>query len=161
MDIIPKGIHMGLDYSLKLTTDMTRARALGLLAEQIPELQWSEENKSLYAPDIIITVLELSSEGDSIIEENFGFRPSLSVGFRYPSNRDYENFAKTMLRGALPLLAQGRDGVLLFNGEIIVLQRREGRLVFNADYRLYRDEHWLSANVPVPFERRSLPSPLL
>jgi hypothetical protein len=106
-------------------------------------------------------VLELSSEGDSIIEENFGFRPGLSVGFRHPSNRDYENFVKTMLRGALPLLDQGRDGVLLFNGEIIVLQRMEGRLVFNADYRLYKDEHWLKDNVPVPFERRSLPSPLL
>ena len=73
---IPGGMHMGLDYVLDVSTDMTRARALGLLAEQIPELQWSEENKSLYAPDIIITVLELSHEGDPIIEENFGFRPS-------------------------------------------------------------------------------------
>lgn len=152
---------MGLDYVLDASTDMKRAQALDLLAGCIPELQWSEEHGSLYAPDIIITVLELSSEGDSIIEESFGFRPSLSVGFRYPSNRDYENFVKTMLRGALPLLDQGRDGVLLFNGEIIVLQRMEGRLVFNADYRLYKDEHWLKDNVPVPFERRPLPSPLL
>ncbi|KFA87882.1 SitI3 family protein [Archangium violaceum] len=152
---------MGLDYSLKLATDMTRANALDLLAKCIPELQWSKEHGSFYAPDIIITVLELSREGDSIIEENFGFRPDLSVGFRYPSNRDYETFVKMMLRGAVPLLDQGRDGVLLFNGEIIVVQRTGGRLVFNADYRLYRDEHWLKANVPVPFERRSLPSPLL
>lgn len=152
---------MGLDYVLDVSTDMKRAQAIGLLAERIPELQWSEEHASLHAPDIIITVLELSREGDPIIEENFGFRPVLSVGFRYPSNRDYENFVKMMLRGALPLLEQGREGVLLFNGEIIVVQRMGGRLVFNADYRLYRDEHWLKANVPVPFERRSLPSPLL
>ncbi|MCY1082707.1 SitI3 family protein [Archangium lansingense] len=151
---------MGLDYSLKLATDMKRIQALGLLAERIPELQWSEEHTSLYAPDIIITVVEMDGMGQSIIEEGFGFRPSVSVGFRYPSNRDYENFAKTMLRGALPLLEQGRDGVLLFNGEIIVLQRIGGRLVFNADYRLYRDERWLTDNVPVPFERRPLPSPL-
>ncbi|HEX5749902.1 MAG TPA: SitI3 family protein [Archangium sp.] len=152
---------MGLDYVLDVSTDMKRAQALSLLAERIPELQWSEEHGSFYAPDIIITVLELGREGDSIIEENFGFRPGLSVGFRYPSNRDYENFVKMMLRGALPLLEQGRDGVLLFNGEIIVVQRMGGRLVFNADYRLYDDEHWLKAHVPVPFERRSLPSPLL
>jgi len=152
---------VGLDYSLMLSTGMERAHALGLLAEHIQGLHWSEENAFLFGIDIIITVVELDGEAQSIVEEGFGFRPTLSVGFRFPSNHDYERFVQAMLRGALLLLEHGGDGVLLFNGEIIVLQRIGGQLVFNAEYRLYGDEHWLKDKVSVPFERRPLPSPFL
>ncbi len=152
---------MGLDYSLKLSTEMTWAHALGLLTKQLQELQWSTEHSSLFSADIIITGAEMDEESRSIIEEGFAFRPNLYAVFRYPSNRDYEKFARTMLKATLLLLEHGRDGVLLFNGELIVLQRLGGQLVFNADYRLYKDERWLKENVPVPFERRPLSSPLL
>ncbi len=152
---------MGLDYSLKLATDMNRAQAIGLLEQRIQGLQWSEENASLFGSDIIVTVVEMGRESQSIMEEGFGFRPDLSVVFRFPSNHDYDNFVQAMVQGALLLLSHGRDGVLLFNGEIIVLQRIGGQLVFNADYRLHADERRLESMVSEPFERRSLPSPLL
>ena len=152
---------MGLDYSLKLSTTMKPAQAFGLLAEHFEELQWGDENAYLFGPDITITVVDMDKESRSIMEEGFGFRPDLSVGFRFPSNQDYEKFAQILLEGALLLLEHGQDGVLLFNGELIVLQRIWGQLVFNADYRIYDDEHWLEDRVSVPFERRSLPSPLL
>jgi hypothetical protein len=144
-----------------LSTGMVRTHALGLLAEHIQGLHWGEENAFLFGTDIIVTVIEPDREAQSIVEEGFGFRPSLSVGFRFPSNQDYEGFVQAMIRGALLLLEHGGDGVLLFNGEIIVLQRVGGQLVFNADYRLCGDERWLEDNVSVPFERRSLPSPFL
>ncbi|WNG31021.1 hypothetical protein F0U62_48655 [Cystobacter fuscus] len=152
---------MGLDYSLKLSTEMTWAETRDLIAKQMQGLQWSTEHSSFFNSDIIIAGCAMDRESQSIFEEGFGFRPSLSVLFRHPSNRDYENFARTMIQGTFLLLEHGRDGVLLFNGEIIVLQRMRGQLVFNADYRLYKDERWLKANVPVPFERRPLPSPFL
>jgi hypothetical protein len=144
-----------------LSTGLDRAHALGLLAEHIQGLHWGEENAFLFGTDIIVTVIDLDGEARSIVEEGFGFRPSLSVGFRFPSNHDYERFAQAMLWGALLLLEHGGDGVLLFNGEIIVLRRIGEQLVFNADYKLYGDEHWLKGKVSVPFERRSLPSPFL
>ena len=152
---------MGLDYSLMLSTCLERARALGLIAEHIQGLQWGEENAFLFGTDIIVTVIEPDVEAQSIVEEGFGFRPSLSVGFRFPSNHDNERFAQAMLRGALLLLEHGGDGVLLFNGEIIVLRRIGEQLVFNADYKPYGDERWLKGKVSVPFERWSIPSPFL
>jgi hypothetical protein len=152
---------VGLDYSLKLATDMNRVQALGLLEERIQGLQSSEEDAFLCGSDIIVAVVEMGRGSQSLMEEGFGFRPNLSVLFRFPSNHNYSNFVQTMLRGALLLLEHGRDGVLLFNGEIIVLQRIGGQLVFNADYRLHADERWVESMVPVPFVRRSLPSPFL
>lgn len=40
----------------------------------------------------------------------------------------------------MPLLEQAQDAVLLFNDEIIVLQRLGGKLTFNSSYRLWDDE---------------------
>jgi hypothetical protein len=140
---------------------MDRAQALGLLAENIQELKWTEGNAFLRSTDVIVAAGELDVESQSIMEEGFGFRPNLTVLFRFPSNHDYDNFVQTMLQGTLLMLSHGRDGVLLFNGEIIVLQRIGGQLVLNADYRLHANERWLERHIPMPFVRRSLPSPLL
>jgi hypothetical protein len=152
---------MGRDYSLELSTGMSRSQALSLLKEHLQELQWTEGNAFLRSADTIVTVIELDGVAQAIMEEGFGFRPNLSVGFRFPSNHEYTNFVQTMLRGTLLMLSHGQDGVLLFNGEKIVLQRIGGQLVFNADYHLHGDEHWLESMVPVPFVRRPLPSPFL
>ncbi|HLM42668.1 MAG TPA: SitI3 family protein, partial [Myxococcaceae bacterium] len=64
-----------------------------------------------------------------------------------------------MLQATL-LLEHAQDAVLLFNGEIIVLQRFGGKLVFNSEYHLWNDDDWLKSRLPLPFERRPLPSPL-
>ena len=151
---------MGLDYSLQLSTDMDRAQPLGLLAENIQGLQSSEEDAFLCGTDIIVAAGELDEQSRCIMEEGFGFRPNLIVLFRFPSNHDSDKFAQTMLQGALLLLDHGRDGVLLFNGEIIVLQRLDGKLVFNADHHIW-DDDYLKGRLTVPFEFRSLPSPFL
>ncbi len=132
-----------------------------MLAENIQGLQSSEEDAFLCGTDIIVAAGELDEQSRCIMEEGFGFRPNLIVLFRFPSNHDYTNFVQTMLQGTLLMLNHGQDGVLLFNGEIIVLQRIGGQLVFNADYLLHADERWLERIIPVPFVRRSLPSPFL
>jgi hypothetical protein len=152
---------MGLDYTLELSTPLGPAEALSLLGGCMSNLKRSDDGKCLWDKDIIVTAISLGGEARAMTKEAFGFCPDLSVGFRFPSNEDYESFVRMMLRGSLLLLEHGQEGVLLFSMEIIVLQRMEGRLVFNADYRLPGDEHWLEDLVPVPFERRSLPSPLL
>jgi hypothetical protein len=66
-----------------------------------------------------------------------------------------------MLQATIILLEHAQDAVLLFNGETIVLQRFGGKLVFNSDYHIFDDDNWLKSRLTTPFERRSLPSPLL
>jgi hypothetical protein len=152
---------MGLDYGLHLATEMKREQALDLIGQHIQGLQWDAEHATFFNADIIITGGPMDELSQSIMEEGFHFRPNLFMLFRHPSNRDFEKFVRMLLRGALLLLEHGQDGVLLFSGETIVLQRLRGELLFNSGYILYEDQHWIEAHVPVPFAWRLLPSPLL
>ena len=92
--------------------------------------------------------------------EGFGFTPTLLVGFRFHTNTDFAAFSEIMFQATMLLLEHAKDAVLLFNYEIIVLQRLSGKLVFNADYQMW-DDDWLKGRLPLAFERRPLPSPLL
>jgi hypothetical protein len=65
-----------------------------------------------------------------------------------------------MLQATMLLLEHAQDAVLLFNGEIIVLQRLGGHLTFNSDHPMWEEE-WLRSWLPLPHERHPLPSPLL
>ncbi|MCY1075049.1 SitI3 family protein [Archangium lansingense] len=97
-----------------------------------------------------------------MVEESFQFRPDLSVGFRLDPNSDeYEQGNRIMLRATMFLLEYGRDGVLLFNGEHIVLQRLSGHLVLNEDSKNWTDGLQLEDEIRLPHEKRPLPSPLL
>jgi hypothetical protein len=51
------------------------------------------------------------------MKEAFHFTPTLPVGFRFPTNTDYEAFKETMLQATMLLLELSRDAVLLFNGK--------------------------------------------
>jgi hypothetical protein len=152
---------MGLDYSLYFSTKMKGEQTLDLIGQHIQGLEWDAQHVTFFNADIIITGGALEGMSQSIMEEGFHFRPNMIMLFRHPSNRDREKFVRMLLRGALLLLAHGQDGVLLFNGETIVLQRLGGELLFNSGYRIYEDQHWVEANVPVPITWRLLPSPLL
>jgi hypothetical protein len=152
--------NMGLDYSLKLAADMRPEQVLRLMAEALG-LKWSDE-RHLGGPAIWIGAGEISELGRSLIEEGFRFTPSLSILFRLNTNSpDYEEGNRIMVRAALLLLQPGREGVLLFNGEIIVMQRLKGQLVLNEDFGGWTDGLCLEAEVGLPHEKRSLPSPLL
>lgn len=152
---------MGLDYGLHLSTEMKGEQALDLIGKNIQGLEWDAEYTTFFNGDIIITGGAVGELSQSVMEEGFHFRPNLFMLFRHPSNRDREKFVRMLLRGALLLLEHAQDGVLLFNGETIVLQRLGGELLFNSGYRLYEDQQWIEANVPVPVTWRLLPSPFL
>ncbi|WP_147444626.1 SitI3 family protein [Corallococcus sp. CA053C] len=150
---------MGLDYSLSVSTDLTPAAALKLLAEQGP-LPW-EDATHLGAPGWTVGVSIPGARSRALWHEAFHFHPDLSVGFRYASNHDFSAFTRLLLRAALILKPHCREGVLLFNGEHIVLRWSGDPLVFNQDCWPWDDDAWLQAEVGRPVERRSLPSPLL
>ncbi len=70
-------------------------------------------------------------ESNTIIEE-FGFRPSVSVTFRVNKNADIEEMRKCLILGCMELLSNNsEDAVLLFNGETVIMWRRETMLLLN------------------------------
>ncbi|XXF78916.1 SitI3 family protein [Myxococcaceae bacterium GXIMD 01537] len=151
---------MGLDNSLAFSTDLKSAQALRLLATRLG-LEWADATH-LSGPAVWVSAIEASADLKLMIEEAFHFRPDLSVGFRLdPNSDDYEEGNRVMLRAVMLLLEHGRDGVLLFNGEHIVLQRIGGRLVLNADARNWTDGLQLENEILPPHEKRPLRSPLL
>jgi len=152
---------MALVYELELSTSMSRMQVLGLLAVQVDGLEQDEEGPFLFGPTITTSVAEPDAMSRKVIKRGFQFEPTLSIGFRFVNNTDYDAFKQIMLRATVLLLAHAQDAVLLFNYEIIVLQRLGGKLVFNSEYHIWDDDDWLKSRLSTPFERRPLPSPLL
>jgi len=56
-------------------------------------------------------------------------------------------------------MKRGGDGLLRFNDERPIFLRRNGRLVFNSDYKLHRGntEALMEEEVPFPYEWQPLP----
>ncbi|WP_309889007.1 SitI3 family protein [Archangium sp.] len=154
---------MATEYEFDIATDLKTVQALELLSRHIGGLTptWNGKNSDyLVGSTISISGSEPPKGWQELITEGFGFTPTLSVGFRFHNNTDFDVFSEIMFQATMLLLEHAEDAVLLFNYEIIVLQRSGGKLVFNADYQMW-DDDWLEGRPTLPFERRPLPSPLL
>jgi hypothetical protein len=152
---------MALDYFLDLATDMTPAQALGEISRQLQGLSWSEDRFFLFDDTVSISATGLPKGSQELCKSNFGFTPTILVGFRMRADGDQERFRDVLLQATLLLLEKAQDAIILFNGEAVTLQRIRGQLAFNADSDLWHDEGWLRRKVQVPFEFRPLPSPYL
>ena len=152
---------MALEYDLYLESGMTPRQAFEMLSNRIVGIAPSEDGFWLVNETATMTVAEVLASRRDVIGEAFRFLPAVRVGFRYVWDSDYDRFKEMMLQATLLLLEHAQDAVLLFNGEIIVLQRFGGRLVLNSEYHIWDDDDWLKSRFALPFERRSLPSPLM
>ncbi|WP_309892178.1 SitI3 family protein [Archangium sp.] len=152
---------MALEYDLEMVANINKIQALETLAKRITELQWSDDHSFLVDPTATITARASSASTQSLYKDTFHFVPTLGVGFRFVRHTDYDRFRQIMLQATILLLEHAQDAVLLFNGEIIVLQWFSGKLVFNSEYHIWDDDDWLRSRLALPFERRPLPSPLL
>jgi hypothetical protein len=151
---------MALEYELELSTRMTPIQAMEAMANHIKELAWGNDRFVLFDPTITICATHALNMTQKVIERGFGFIPNLSIELRFISNSNYDRFKKLLLQATMLLLEHAQEAVLLFNGEIIVLQRLGGQLTFNSDYHIW-DEDWLRSTLTILFEYRALPSPLL
>ncbi|HEX8538839.1 MAG TPA: SitI3 family protein [Cystobacter sp.] len=154
---------MATEYELDLSTNMKPMRALELLSRHISGLTptWNGKNSDyLLGPTIEIDVSEPFESWQETINDGFRFVPKLVVGFRFKNNTDSDMSSQVMFQATMLLLEHAEDAVLLFNSEIIVLQRLGGQLIFNSAYLLW-DDDWLKSRLTRPIERRPLPSPLL
>lgn len=149
---------MALEFSLVLETPCTPLALLTTIAHDTG-LTWSDDSH-LLGQGVWISAIEETARGQALMEELFGFRSTVVVGFRINPKEDYQEGKHTVLRATMVVLKQNVDhAVLLFNGEDIVLQAAGQRLLLNADWGQWPATQL--AEVTLPYELRPLPSPLL
>jgi hypothetical protein len=151
---------MALEYDLHQATRIKPRQALEMVFGQMTGLVWSGDGSFLVDETVTITATESRALTRSLMEEAFHFIPTLRVGFRFVNNADQDRVSRIMFEATTLLLEQAQDAVLLFNGEIIILQRLGGQLTFNSDHSIW-DEDWLRSRLIPPFEWRPLSSSLL
>ncbi|MFE1748096.1 SitI3 family protein [Coleofasciculus sp. H7-2] len=152
---------MSLDYDLSIATDLKPIQALHIVSKGF-DLEWdsASSNPCLFGSGILVGAHPQLDIRQSVIEEAFGFRPTIDVWFQINSNVNYEGGKHTLLWVTIELLRQiSGDAVLLFNGESIIFQRLAGQLLLNEDWHDWATSHL--SEVTLPFEVQNLPSPLL
>lgn len=93
---------------------------------------FKKDNGELMAPDLQISINESTGLASLVIEDEFGFSPSVSVSFRLNKFGDPVSMRKLIVRAMSTLLQYTlEDVVFLFNGQTVVLQRIKGKLELN------------------------------
>lgn len=161
---------MALSYRLHLATELKPLQALNI-AFTGSNLEWaSSPDARLFGDGLLMgAYLEDDDDDRSMIEEAFGFIPTLSVWFRFTYSEDYGKSINTIFQVTMKLLSQevSGDAVLLSNGEDIILQRLKGQLLLNDESKLVingKSQPWITlflSEITLPYQLRSLPSPLL
>lgn len=153
---------MALEYSFEGALDLDATAALQQVATELGLS--ATDSVRLHGPALQIFTLSQSDLRKSVIEDAFHFRPTLSIGFRIDSNasdQDYETGKHLLIRVVVALLQQSPGAaVLLFNGETVLLQRLDERIVLNQDWREWTS-YDLLRDVTLPYDQRPLPSPLM
>ncbi len=161
---------MALSYTLLITTELEPLQALNIVFAGF-NLEWaSSPNAYLFGDGLLVgAYLEDDEDGQSTIKEAFGFIPTIGVWFRFTSPENRDKATSTMFQVTMKLLSQevSGDAVLLLNGEEIILQRIKGQLFLNDESKLFIDgnsQPWITlflSEITLPYQLRSLPSPLL
>ncbi|WP_309889009.1 SitI3 family protein [Archangium sp.] len=155
---------MATEYELDMATDLKTVQALELLSRHISglALTWNgKDSDYLLGSTIEIDINEPFRSWQQTLTKGFGFTPTLSVGFRFKNNTDFDTFSETMFQATMFLLQHAKDAVLLSNYETTIMRRLGEQLIFNSNHQTW-DDHWLKTHLATtPFECRPLPSPLL
>ncbi len=150
---------MSLNYELRIDTEWEAQQISDFLSKEL-SLEWGEES-SLLSPGVLIGVFPEKETRRSIMQLEYGFKPTIDVWFWLNSNRDYEKGKHTLLTASMLLLSKlPGDAVLLFNYERTVLQRIEGTLIFNSQPATWQEAE-LAAEVKLPYYIEPLRSPLI
>jgi hypothetical protein len=149
---------VAIEYDLEFATEFEPKVVLDVVAEKLSFKWW--EQSHLIAIGLIMGAYNPSKTSElsqSCFEEAYGFRPTLSVWFRLDKFADYDEGYRNMMRATTLLLSYiPGDAVLVFNGEITVLQRTNGELAINSELNPSPP-----GEVTLPYEMRPLASPLL
>lgn len=149
---------MAIDYHLEFVSNLEPSEVLALLAEKL-DFKWWEQSH------LIGTGLTINSFNESrrveftqiFFEQAYGFRPTICVSFRLDKFADRDEGYRNMFRAVNLLLSHvSGDAVLMYNGEITVLQRIGGKLELS-----YKWNPTPPAELTLPYEMTTLASPLV
>lgn len=165
---------MGLEYNLEIASGSTPERVMQVIADKLgcaandPRLQQRSRgiNLNLQGLIIAVTAIREQSLGQVVIEEDYGFRPTIYIGFQLFTetdvDADYEAGMRAMMRATMAVLQhESGDAVLLFNGERTVLQRMSGKLQLNENWDNWTAHARLLPEVTLPYELCFVASPAL
>jgi hypothetical protein len=120
---------MALEYTATLAGELKVVDVLEWLSS-VPGFK--EDNGKLIAPDLQISINKTTGLASLVIEDEFGFSPSVSVSFRLNKFGDPVSMRKQIVRAVSSLLQHTlEDTVFLFNGQTVVLQRIKEKLELN------------------------------
>lgn len=139
---------MSLEYTLAIAGVQQHSKLAGLLSRVS---DYRLDSDGVTALGLHIDLVEPGPLESQTVSEEFGFQPRVSITFRLDKEAEPVAIRTRLLRGCLALLADCTDdAVFLFNGETVILLRRNGRLVLNPVEGFWTKE--AIALVPTPYE---------
>lgn len=151
---------MSLFHSLEIATGLAPEQVVNIMSDRLaPE---SRDENSLRVSGLFVIINRSTGLGQSVIEDDFGFRPNLSVVFEVYPEEDYAGGMRAMMRGAMALLEhEAGHAVMLANGERAMLQRLEGNLLLNERWDNWTAHAQLLPEVTLPYQLGFVASPAL
>ncbi len=151
---------MAIEYNFYVSTDTSASHLLHTIHQQ-SGLSWSRDHTFLDSSGVQVSAVACGQSRQEMLEESFGFRFEAAVYFRLSKDPDEAQVGyRTMLEVVVGLLRrEAGQAVLLFNGEIILLERFHGELVLNLDWQTWQKQG--TEMITLPYRMQSLPSPLL
>jgi hypothetical protein len=122
------------------------------------------DDGTIFLPGMYVSARQAVGNDANPAMRLFGFDDRFGVTFRFSSRADpatTEHAASLMVHAVIAFAARhGGRGVLLFNGELAVLQYEHGDVVFDADWDDWSENKEI-APLKSRFAMRVLPQPLL
>jgi len=151
---------MSIEYNFAVSTESSVASLLEVVQHQF-DLSLSRDQTFLDGVGVQMFAAVCSQSYQEMLEESFGSRFDIGIRFRLSKDLDEREVGyRTMLEVVVELLKrEAGQAVLLFNDEIILLQRFDGDLVLNLDWQTWQKQG--TDLITLPYRMQSLPSPLL
>ncbi|GGY33286.1 SitI3 family protein [Pseudoduganella albidiflava] len=143
--------------SLHYTLSIAAPGLFDTLAKRLQELPgYRPAAGGIAAPDLQIDMSPPDEVEAGIIEEAFGFTPTASISFWVDKEAERVAMRTALLRGCMALLEiTAGDAVLLFNGETVILLRRQDALLLNPLEKFWTDE--VLAVLPADYRFKAMP----
>lgn len=152
---------MSLDYTLYVKWDGSPSVFLALLfpgatvqpvrhatGQDVFRIEW---------PGLTATASRLTQMDLSIAHEELEIEPTVNVLLRVDKFDDPLETKTAVLDATLRFLRQHTgDAALLFNGEVVILTRKQGRVTLNEDAGFWNYEELVKA-IDFAYEKRSFP----
>lgn len=156
---------MAIDYYLELNTKNSDKDILKMILNL--ESFFQIEDKTGFYSDGVVGGIQIQKVDDhyaevhqEIMQENFGFTPTLSAWFRTDSYENYEIGMKNGLKAFMTILqCDDSDAVMSMDSEFVKFTRLNGKLSLDADsFHEGENTIWSYKDVPfAEFEVKDLP----